>query len=41
MNSLKIKSYSGTIIEITILERNIPSVGDKISNRYGGKGCYF
>ena len=35
---MKDKSYSGTIIEITILERNIPSVGDKISNRYGGKG---
>ena len=35
---IKDKSYSGTIIEITILERNIPSVGDKISNRYGGKG---
>lgn len=35
---LKDKTYSGTIIEITILERNIPSVGDKISNRYGGKG---
>lgn len=35
---IKDKSYSGTILEITILERNIPSVGDKISNRYGGKG---
>lgn len=35
---IKDKSYSGTIIELTILERNIPSVGDKISNRYGGKG---
>lgn len=35
---MKDKSYSGTIIELTILERNIPSVGDKISNRYGGKG---
>lgn len=32
------KTYSGTILEITVLERNIPSVGDKISNRYGGKG---
>lgn len=35
---MKDKTYSGTTIEITILERNIPSVGDKISNRYGGKG---
>lgn len=32
---MKDKSYSGTIVEITILERNIPTVGDKISNRYG------
>ena len=32
---IKDKSYSGTIVELTILERNIPSVGDKISNRYG------
>ena len=35
---LKDKTYSGTIVEITILEKNVPSVGDKISNRYGGKG---
>ena len=35
---IKEKTYSGTTIEITILERNIPQVGDKISNRYGGKG---
>lgn len=35
---MKEKSYSGTIIELTILERNIPGVGDKVSNRYGGKG---
>lgn len=35
---IKEKSYSGTIIELTILERNIPGVGDKVSNRYGGKG---
>lgn len=32
------KTFSGTMLEITILERNIPSVGDKLSNRYGGKG---
>ena len=35
---IKDKTYSGTTIEITILERNVPQVGDKISNRYGGKG---
>lgn len=35
---IKDKSYSGTIVKVTILERNIPEVGDKISNRYGGKG---
>lgn len=32
------KTFSGTMLEITVLERNIPSVGDKLSNRYGGKG---
>ncbi len=32
------KSFSGTMIELTVLERNIPAVGDKLSNRYGGKG---
>ena len=32
------KKYDGTIVEIYILEENIPSVGDKITNRYGGKG---
>lgn len=35
---IKDKTYSGTTIEVTILNRNIPQVGDKISNRYGGKG---
>lgn len=35
---IKDKTYSGTILELTILERNIPSVGDKVSNRFGGKG---
>lgn len=35
---MKDKSYSGTILEITILEKNVPEIGDKISNRYGGKG---
>ena len=32
------KKYDGTIVEIYMLEENIPSVGDKITNRYGGKG---
>lgn len=32
------KVYSGTQIEFIVKELNIPSVGDKISNRYGGKG---
>lgn len=32
------KVYSGTIIEFMLREINVPSVGDKISNRCGGKG---
>ena len=32
------KVYSGTLINIILLERNIPKVGDKITNRFGGKG---
>ena len=32
------KVYSGTEIEFIIKEENIPSIGDKLSNRYGGKG---
>lgn len=32
------KVYSGTQIEFMVKELNIPSTGDKISNRYGGKG---
>ena len=35
---IKDKPFSGTIIEFTILKRDILDVGDKISNRYGGKG---
>lgn len=30
--------YSGTIIEFTVVEYNYPNIGDKIANRYGGKG---
>lgn len=32
------KVYSGTIIKFMLREINVPSVGDKISNRCGGKG---
>ena len=32
------KIYNGTILEFTVKEVNIPSIGDKLSNRYGGKG---
>ena len=32
------KIYSGTLIEFIILENNYPHTGDKISNRFGGKG---
>ena len=32
------KVYNGTIIEFMVKEINIPSIGDKLSNRYGGKG---
>lgn len=32
------KRYDGTILEIYLLEENVPIVGDKITNRYGGKG---
>lgn len=32
------KVYNGTIIEFILKEINVPSVGDKISNRCGGKG---
>ena len=32
------KIYSGTVIYFTILEISIPMIGDKITNRYGGKG---
>lgn len=30
--------YSGTIVEFTVVEYNYPNIGDKIANRYGGKG---
>ena len=32
------KVYAGTIIEFMLKEINVPSTGDKISNRCGGKG---
>lgn len=32
------KVYNGTVIEFIIKEINVPSIGDKLSNRYGGKG---
>lgn len=32
------KTYSGTEIYFKILERSVPMKGDKITNRYGGKG---
>ncbi len=32
------KVYNGTIVEFTVLEYNYPDVGDKLSNRCGGKG---
>jgi len=35
---IKDKPFSNTIINITILEKSVLAVGDKISNRYGGKG---
>jgi len=32
------KIYSGTIVEFTVVEYNYPNIGDKIANRFGGKG---
>lgn len=32
------KKYDGTILKFYMLERSVPSVGDKVTNRYGGKG---
>lgn len=34
----KDKIFNGTVIEMILLEVNTPNVGDKITNRYGGKG---
>lgn len=34
----KDKKYDGTIFEIYLLEESVPTTGDKITNRYGGKG---
>lgn len=35
---LKDNVFSNTIIELTLEEKSIVQIGDKISNRYGGKG---
>lgn len=32
------KIFTGSYIEFIVLEKNYPSVGDKITNRFGGKG---
>lgn len=32
------KVFNGTIIEFIVQENNVPMIGDKITNRYGGKG---
>lgn len=32
------KVYSGIVIDFIVKELNIPSTGDKLANRYGGKG---
>ena len=34
----KPKPYKGALVEFTVLEMNLPIKGDKITNRYGGKG---
>lgn len=35
---IKDRAFSNTILEIVVLDESIVRVGDKISNRYGGKG---
>ena len=32
------KAWSGTRLDFYLMEENVPSKGDKLSNRYGGKG---
>lgn len=32
------RPFTGTILDITVMERNNINIGDKASNRYGGKG---
>lgn len=32
------KVYNGTILKFMVKEINVPSIGDKLANRYGGKG---
>ena len=38
MQYINDKPFTGTILKITILEENKIKVGDKVSDRYGGKG---
>lgn len=35
---IKDRLFSGTVLEFVVVEYNVPKVGDKITNRYGGKG---
>lgn len=35
---IKDRPFSNTILEIVVLDESVVEVGDKISNRYGGKG---
>lgn len=35
---IKDKKFSNVVLEITVVENSIPQVGDKLCNRYGGKG---
>jgi len=35
---IKDKSFTGTLVEFYILEESVPIAGDKITNRFGGKG---
>lgn len=34
----KPKPYKGALVKFTVLEMNLPIKGDKVTNRYGGKG---
>lgn len=35
---IKDKKFSNVVLEVTVVENSIPQVGDKLCNRYGGKG---